>query len=320
MRIAFLGNGDFGVPALRALARSGHEVVSVVTRPDRSAGRGRRPAPTPVKAEALQLDIPVLEIADLKASDTADSLAALEAELWVVVAFPIIPAALLEIPPRGTVNLHASLLPLYRGAAPVQWALIRGEEVTGLTTFFIDAGVDTGGICLQREVAIEPGENAGELSGRLSTIGADLMLETVDRIEEGTAPRVPQEPALATPAPKLAKGDGELDWEVPARDLVNMIRGLNPWPGSFTFLHGERILVLRAAVVPESEIPWGSGEIPAPGVIGGFLEEGTPVVAAGDGKGVALTELQREGRRPAPGAEVARGMRCEEGDRFGAAG
>jgi methionyl-tRNA formyltransferase len=245
-------------------------------------------------------------------------MAGLDSDIWVVVAFPIIPAELLDIPPGGTVNLHASLLPRYRGAAPVQWALIHGEESTGLTTFFIDAGVDTGGICLQREVGILPEETAGELSERLSVIGAELMLETLDRVEEGTAPSIPQDPGLATPAPKLRKEDGLLDWSETAVRIVNRVRGMNPWPGSYSFLRGERILVLRARVVEGEALPWSGEDLPGPGAIGDFLEDGTPVVAAGDGVGVALTELQREGRRPAAGAEIIRGMRCEVGDIFGA--
>jgi methionyl-tRNA formyltransferase len=256
----------------------------------------------------------VIEIDDLKDPEAANTLKGLGAELWVVVAFPIIPDALLEIPLLGTVNLHASLLPRYRGAAPIQWALIEGASVTGVTTFFIDAGVDTGAICLQRETEIETEETAGELSERLSGLGAQLMLETLNRIEKGDAPRLPQDDAAAIRAPKLTKEDGALDWTLAGADLVNRIRGLNPWPGCYTGTEKGRLLLHRARLCGSEAIPW-SGEM-APGTVGGFLEDGTPVVAAGDGSGVALLEIQREGRRSSTGAEVARGLRWKGGERL----
>ncbi len=317
MRTAFLGNGVFGLPALEALARSGHELAALVTRPDREQGRGRRPSPTLTKVRAGELGLPVVEIDDLSSAAAAEALAALEAEIWAVVAFPIIPGELLTIPPAGTVNLHASLLPRYRGAAPVQWALINGEETTGVTTFFIDAGIDTGAICLQREVAIAPGENAGDLSARLARLGAALLLETLDRVEAGTAPRRPQNTALATPAPRLQKNDGEIDWTLPAAAIANRIRGLTPWPGAFTFLETERLMVLQARVISAEQLPWERDQLLRPGTLGGFDDDGTPVVSAGDGSGVALVSLQRESRSAAPGADVIRGLRCECGECFG---
>lgn len=316
MRIAFLGNGAFGLPTLRTLNESRYELIAVVTRPDRPAGRGRKPEPSATKAAALELGVPVVEVEDLHAPQSGAALRALAADLWVVVAFPILPDELLEIPPLGTINLHASLLPRYRGAAPVQWALINGESITGVTTFFIDAGVDTGAICLQRELAIEPEETAGELSERLALAGAELMLETVERIEAGDAPRIPQDEGLATRAPRLRKEDGALDWQGAGRDLTNRIRGLNPWPGCYTEAGGIRLLVHRARYVDRSRRPWREPLVP--GTVGGFLEDGTPVVAAGDGTGVALLELQREGKRIAGGAEVARGLRWKGGERLGA--
>jgi len=258
----------------------------------------------------------VVEVADLKEPETRDRLAALAAPCWVVVAFPILPSGLLDIPPRGIVNLHASLLPRYRGAAPIQWALLRGERVTGVTTFFIDTGVDTGAICLQREVAIEPEENAGELAGRLARAGAALMVETLDRLEAGTAPRLPQDPARSTPAPKLEKEAGRLDWTLPATDLVNRVRGLNPWPGTWTFCGGERILIRRARRAGAS----ASIGPAAAGTVAACLESGEPVVAAGGGEGVVLVEAQRAGRRPVRGSELARGLRGGGGERLGGGG
>jgi len=314
VRIAFLGNGAFGVPTLKALDDSIHKVVSVVTRPDRPEGRGRRVAPSPTKTTALELGIPVAEYEDLKSPQTGRLLKSLNADMWVVVAFPIIPEALLDIPALGIVNLHASLLPRYRGAAPVQWAIIRGETVTGVTTFFIDAGVDTGAVCLQREVGIGPEETAGELADRLAEVGAELIVETVVLVESREAPRIVQDQAMVTPAPKLNKADGEIDWCSGAIDVVNRVRGLNPWPGSYTFFKDERILVLRARCVSEEEIVRGRVETTAPGTIVGFLEDGSPVVVAGDGVGIALLDLQRAGRQPANGADVARGQRWQGGE------
>ena len=318
MRVAFLGNGIFGLPALEALVRSRHAITSLVTRPDRAQGRGRRQRPTLTKIRAGELDLPVVEIDSLESAAAAEELRALEADIWAVVAFPIIPDSLLSIPPAGTVNLHASLLPRYRGAAPVQWALINGEEVTGVTTFFIDAGIDTGAICLQREIAIDPRENAGDLSARLARHGAELLVETLDRVEAGTAERRPQDDALATPAPRLKKSDGLLDWHEPADRIVNRVRGLTPWPGAYTFLNAERMVVISARRISSGEVPWEEGAAPAPGTLAGYLVDGTPIVSTGSGEGIALLYLQRESRAAAPGADVIRGMHCECGECFGA--
>ena len=246
MNIAFLGNGSFGVPTLQEIHNSSHNLLSVVTRPDRPEGRGRKLAPSPVKVAALEMGLSVMEYGNLKDVETEEQFRSLKTDLWVVVAFPIIPESMLGISPLGIVNLHASLLPRYRGAAPVQWAIIKGESVTGVTTFFIDAGVDTGLICLQREVLIDPDETAGELSERLKYTGAKLMLETIDLVESGEAPRITQDSSVSSPAPKLKKSDGELDWKSGADEVINRIRGLNPWPGSFTHYNQERILVLKA--------------------------------------------------------------------------
>ncbi len=316
MNIAFLGNGSFGIPALQEIHDSSHHVLSVVTRPDRPEGRGRQPAPSPVKAAALEMGLPVLEYGNLKDVETEEQFRSLKTDLWVVVAFPIIPESLLGIPPLGVVNLHASLLPRYRGAAPVQWAIIKGESVTGVTTFFIDAGVDTGLICLQREVSIDPDETAGELSERLKYTGAKLMLETVDLVESGEAPRIAQDTSVSSPAPKLNKSDGELDWNLGADEVINRIRGLNPWPGSFTHYNRERILVLKARALLDTDDFQGETANLPPGSIAGFLKDGTPLVVAGDRRLIVMLQLQRAGRQPAGAADVARGLRMENGDMF----
>jgi methionyl-tRNA formyltransferase len=317
VRIAFLGNGAFGIPTFRALAASTHELIALVTRPDRAAGRGQRETASPLKEAADEGEVPVIEIADLQAPDTGPVLSELQCDLWVVVAFPIIPEPLLTIPPEGTINLHASLLPHYRGAAPVQWAIINGEEVTGVTTFFVDAGIDTGAICLQREVVIDEEEHAGELRQRLAEVGAALMRESVDLIAAGTAPRITQDSALATPAPAFTKEEGLIDWNRPASEIRNRIRGLQPWPGSFSSITGERVILLKTRIADRDEWPWGGGEAPPPGTLAGFLPGGEPVVVTGEGDGLVLLEIQREGRRPGTAAAVMRGLRCEPGARFG---
>lgn len=316
MNITFLGNGSFGVPALQEIHNSSHNLLSVVTRPDRPEGRGRKLAPSAVKVAALEMDLPVLEYGNLKDIETLEQFRSLKTDLWVVVAFPIIPESMLGFSPLGIVNLHASLLPLYRGAAPVQWAIIKGESVTGVTTFFIDAGVDTGLICLQREVSIDPAETAGELSERLKYIGAKLMLETIDLVESGEAPRIAQDSTVSSPAPKLNKSDGELDWNSGTDEVINRIRGLNPWPGSFTHYNRERILVLKARALLDTDDFQDAAVNRPPGSIAGFLKDGWPVVVTGDGCFIVLLQLQRAGRQPAIASDVARGLRVETGDRF----
>jgi len=185
-----------------------------------------------------------------------------------------------------------------------------------VTTFFIDAGIDTGGICLQREVEIEADENADGLLLRLADHGASLMLETIELIAAGKAPRTPQDPGLATPAPAFSKEDGLVDWDLPSNAIRNRIRGLQPWPGSYSTLRGERILLLKARPATAEEVPWEAGAAPPPGTLAGYLPNGLPVVATGGGEGLVLLEIQREGRRPGDGASVMRGLRSEPGVRF----
>jgi len=316
MKVAFFGNGAFGVPALRALAASSHDVRAVVTRPPRPAGRGRKLVSSPPAGAARDLGLDVVHAADLRDPGTVTALRGLDAGLWVVVAFPILPEGLLDIPPEGIVNLHASLLPAYRGAAPIQRAIMAGEDRTGVTTFFIEADVDTGAICLQREVEIGPTETAGELHDRLAAVGADLLVETVDRIEVGTMTPTPQDEERASPAPKISREEGLLDWSEDAEHLADRIRGLNPWPGTWTFYEEERIILRRARPAESAEIPWEGERTPRPGTVT-LLEDGTPAVAAGDGGAVVLLEIQRPGRKSVPGADAARGLRWEGGEELG---
>jgi len=308
VRVLFFGTSEFALPALEALLAR-HPVVGVVTQPDRPAGRGRRQTAPAVKRLAETHGLPCLQPPSLRAPGWAERLAALDPEIGVVAAYgQILPPAVLAVPPRGCVNLHASLLPRYRGAAPIQWAIIRGERETGLTTFVMDEGMDTGPILLQERVAIGPEETAGELARRLAAQGAALLLETLERLAAERLTPVPQPSGPAVMAPRLAKEDGWIDWGRSAEEIVNLIRGANPWPGAATAVPSGRLLLWRARALP------GEGEpgslLPGPG--GGL------VIAAGQGV-VRPVEVQPENRRAMSWEEFLRGARLAPGARFGPA-
>ncbi len=307
MRLVFMGTPDFAVPSLRRLAESGHTLAGVVTRPDRPRGRGQRLAPPPVKVAAQGLGVPVLQPASLRDANFLARLRGLEADLFAVVAFAILPKAVLQIPKLGSVNVHPSLLPKYRGAAPINWAIIRGEEETGVTVFRLSLRVDAGDMLLQRRVPIGPDETAGELYERLKVLGADLLLEAVDVLAKGEVRPVPQPKEGVTRAPRLEKKDGRINWTAEAGAIRNLIRGTNPFPGAFTQWKGKDLKVHRAVVVE------GSG---APGeVVRSDGKEGL-VVAAGGGA-LALLEVQPAGRGRMSGAELVRGYRVGVGERLG---
>jgi methionyl-tRNA formyltransferase len=230
-----MGTPEFAVPPLTALLDAGYAVAAVCAQPDRPSGRGNRVAAGPVKALAARHGIPVLQFERIRRREGVAALTALAPDLFVTAAFgQILSPKVLAIPRMGTVNLHASLLPAYRGPAPVAWSIIQGERVTGVTTMMTDAGVDTGDILLSRPVEILPEETAGELTARLAAVGADLLVETIRRLERGDCPRVPQDEAKATRQPMLEKAHGRVDWTLPAATIVNWVRGVTPWPGAFT--------------------------------------------------------------------------------------
>ena len=303
MRVLFYGTPAFALPTLRALLAR-HRVVAVVTQPDRPAGRGQRAQAPPVKIAALEHGIPVLQPERLREPGWPERLATHAADVAVVVAFgQILPPAVLAVARQGSVNVHASLLPRYRGAAPVAWAIIRGERETGITTFQMDAGMDTGPVLLQRATPIGPDETAGDLAERLAALGAETLLETLDRLE-GLRP-VPQDSRSATMAPRLRKEDGSLDWTESAVALAARIRGVNPWPGAVTVAPSGRLRIWRARPLP------GRGE---PGVL-------TPVdgqVAVGTGAGLLVPlEVQPENRRPMAWDAYLRGARLAPGAPLG---
>lgn len=246
MPIIFFGSPRFAVPSLNALFEAGEEVALVVTQPDKIRDRGHKILPTPVKTFAKELNIPVLDPSSLKDGAFIDKLSLIRPEFIIVVAYgKILPPKILDIPTSGCINLHASLLPKYRGAAPIQWAIIKGEEKTGVTTMLMDEGLDTGPIFLKRELKIEDEDNAESLSKKLSEIGASLLVETIRGIRDGIIKPFPQqgEPSYA---PQLKKEDGKIDWNKSATEIFNIIRGTYPWPGAYCLIGAERVKILKA--------------------------------------------------------------------------
>jgi methionyl-tRNA formyltransferase len=304
LRLLFYGTPAFALPAFEAVRRH-HTIVAVVTQPDRPAHRGQRLTAPPVKQAALAAGLPVLQPARLRDPDWPERLRALGVDLAVVVAFgQILPQAVLDAPARGSINIHGSLLPRYRGAAPIQWAIIRGETVTGITTFQMDAGMDTGAVLLTAATPIGAEETAGELSERLAVLGAEVILDTLARLD--TLTPVPQRHEAATLAPRLKKSDGVLDWRRPATELVNLVRGCNPWPGAGTDAPGGPLTVWRARAV--------AGDAP-PGTL--IPHERTLAVAAGAGAVLPL-EVQPESRRAVAWDDYLRGARLTAGRRLAA--
>lgn len=298
MRLAFLGTPAFAVPALEALLRAGHDVIEAVTQPDRPKGRGRVLAPSPVKEAAQRAGVPIYQPERIRRPEAVAHLAELRPDIMIVVGYgQIIPQSVIDIPPRGIVNVHASLLPKYRGAGPIQWAILNGETRTGVTIMKIDAGLDTGDMLLKVETEIGPDENAMELGRRLSVLGSGLLVEALSRLDEIQPEK--QDPAQATYAPVLKKEDGRIDWTQSAQAIHNRVRGLQPWPGAFTTFRGQVLQIWRSRP--------GTGASGAPGTISGTT------VACGEGA-LELLEVQLQGRRRVSGADFANGQRITKGE------
>jgi len=288
--IVYMGTPDFAVPALMTLAQSRHTVALVVTQPDRPKGRGCKVCCTQVKEAAQLHGLPVAQPLSVKDPEFLDQVRALSPDLFVVAAFgQILPPELLDIPRWGAINIHASLLPKYRGAAPIHHAILNGDPVTGVTIMQMDRGMDTGDILISREIPIAPADTAGSLHDRLSILGADLLVETLDALSDGTMHPVPQDHTRATYAPMLKKQDGKIDWQRPAHELEAFIRGMSPWPGAFTLFGDKRLLIYQGrAIVGTYQAPPGT-------VVQGFDDELR--VATGQGA-LAIEELQpASGRR-----------------------
>jgi len=310
MRLVFMGTPDFALPSLKALTSSGHTLAAVVTQPDSPQGRGQHLFPPPVKMEAEAAGIKVLQPQKLSDPAFLDELGRLSPDLIVVVAFGrILRPEVLQLPRLGCMNVHASLLPKYRGAAPIAWAIIKGEKQTGVTTFKMDEGMDTGDIYLQETVEINPSDTAESLAIRLSEVGARLLLRTVEGIEAGTLTPTLQDHTQATPAPMLTKEQGEVDWRLPAHQIADLVRGLIPWPGAYTFYKDERWKILKVCVIQEDRS--GLGGLGRPGQVVKVEKQGAQVST---GRGIlALEELQPAGGRRMTFQEYLAGHPVEEG-------
>ncbi|MDZ7285125.1 MAG: methionyl-tRNA formyltransferase [candidate division KSB1 bacterium] len=310
LKVVFMGTPAFAVPSLEKLLEQRVPVVAVVTGEDKRAGRGQQLRPSAVKQCALAHGLTVLQPARLDDPGLVDSLQRLRADVFVVVAFRILPPQVFRIPPRGTINIHAALLPKYRGAAPMQWAIINGETETGVTTFLINENVDAGQVLLQRRTPIGPEETLGELHDRLSQLGAELLLETLQQMQQGTLVPQPQV-GEATPAPKITDALAEIDWQRPAVAICNLVRGLSPVPGAFTRWQGKILKILRSRVVPAR-----SGDLTPGSVHHVDARSGELLVATGAGV-LAVTELQLAGRRAMKTAEFLLGHRLMAGEKLG---
>ncbi|MDO8750965.1 MAG: methionyl-tRNA formyltransferase [Dehalococcoidia bacterium] len=302
MRTVFMGTPEFALPVIEGLLTGDYQLVGVYTRPDQPAGRGRQPAPPPVKTYALSRGLPVFQPRSLRREEAVRELASLQPEVIVVAAYGrILPPEALAVPPRGVLNIHPSLLPKYRGPSPVITALLDGESVTGVTVMLLDEGMDTGNILAQRQTAILPHETAGELTHRLFRLGAELLLEVLPKWTAGELKPVPQEEAMATITRLYTKEDGDMDWSLPAAVLERRLRALQPWPGCYTRWEGKLLKVLDGAAAGEvSTAP--PGQVVA-------LPRGSAfalAVAAGQGL-LGLAEVQLEGRKAQAAEEFLRG-------------
>jgi len=308
LNLVFCGTPAFAVPTLEKLVESGFAVRLVVTQPDRPRGRGMELTPSPVKQRALQLGLQVSQPDKIKNNQEFRSqLAAIAPDAIIVVGYGrIIPQWMIDLPPLGNLNLHASLLPRYRGAAPVQWAVARGESVTGVTTMRIDAGLDTGDILLQKEIPITPQDTAVTLAPRMAATGADLMVETLRGLQAGTVQPRPQDHAKATLAPILKKGDGQIDFHLTAQEILNRLRGFQPWPGAYTSFRGKNLQLWAAQPVERAAT---TAEM--------LVENGRLMVGCGPGSALELLEVQLEGKKRMPAADFVHGHQPRTGEKLG---
>ena len=296
LKIVFMGSPDFAVPTLDRLSESRHEILCVVSGTDKRRNRRGKPVPTAVKKRALELRLPTLDVDDVKSDRFEEELKKLDADLFVVVAFKILPPNILEIPEKGSINLHASLLPKYRGAAPIHWAVIRGEKETGCTVFFLEKSVDTGSIIGRVKTSIKPNETTGDLYERLKDLGAELVVDSVDKIAADNVDTIEQNDEEATSAPKLFRENTKLDFDQSAQGVHNKIRGLNPFPKAWCNYDGEKMNVYKSEVVTgyrlePGELTWDDDKL---------------IVGCGSGA-VELKEIQLPGTKKLSGQDFANG-------------
>jgi methionyl-tRNA formyltransferase len=310
MRVAFFGSPRAALPSLERLLQAGHSVGLIITQPDRPAGRGKEPTPPPVKEAALRHGIPVIQPEKIrKDAAAAEAIRKAEPEIIVVVAYgQIIPASIINLPRYHSVNVHFSVLPKYRGAAPVQWAILSGERRTGVTIFELNEKMDEGDILDQLEVDIRPRENARDLEDRLARLGADLLVRTLERID--ALPHHPQVHALASLAPRLHKEQGRIDWADGADSIDRLVRAFTPWPGAFTFFCGQRLIIRSGSPQTPPSPPVQPGRVAA------LRREGI-VVGCGGGSAYLIERLQRENKKEMAAADFLRGTRIEVGERLG---
>lgn len=314
MKIVFMGTPQAAVPALQKILDDRHEVVAVYTQPDRPAGRGNKLTAPPVKEFALQNNLTVFQPTKIKTPEALELFQSHQADVAVVVAYGrILPEGFLNAFPKGAINVHFSLLPKYRGAAPVNWAIVKGEKTTGVTTMQMDVGLDTGDILLQSETEIGAEENSIELMSRLSFIGADLLSETLGKIDE--LPRIPQNHDLATHAPIMKKEDGLIDWNLTAQEITNCVRGFQPFPTSYTFWNGKKLTIWKTnlALCPSVELltnPPQSGTVE-------FVSKDSLLIYCNGTVLLGIQELQLEGKRRMTARDFLNGMKIEVGEKLG---
>ena len=313
MKLIFMGTPEFAVPSLERLMLDGQEIAAVFTQPDKPAGRGKHLHAPPVKLLALSRGIPVHQPAKIKTNEEVRAIfEAISPDACVVAAYgKILPGWMLAVPRLGCINVHASLLPKYRGAAPINWAIANGESTTGITIMKMDAGMDTGPTLAKRETAIGDEENAPELSARLARLGAELLSETLPRVERNEIEPMPQNESEASYAPMLKREDGLIDWKLSARRIVNRVRAFQPWPGTFTSFRGGRLIVWRAreaAGLPLTELA-DAGTILS-------IDEGGMTIACASSTALLIEEVQVEGKRRMPAREFANGARLKVEDRI----
>ena len=308
-RIIFMGTPQFAVPTLETIIREKYEILSVVTQPDRPKGRGRKLATSPVKAVAQENNLKILQPERLD-DRFLEAIVPLRPDLFVVIAFgQIIPGKILSSARRGGINIHASLLPRYRGSAPIQWAIINNERTTGLTSMFMDEGLDTGPILLKQEADILEGETAGELHDRLAVLAPDLLIRTLQGLAEGIVREIAQDDSLATYTSKLTKEQGLIDWSWPAERLYGLIRGLDPWPGASTYCNGKPLKLFRCLLADTSR------KYSTPGRVKDFTDRGLEIET---GRGtVIVNEFQSPGKRRLPAREFIQGSRIGPGSVLG---
>ncbi|HIX25882.1 MAG TPA: methionyl-tRNA formyltransferase [Candidatus Lachnoclostridium avicola] len=305
MRIVFMGTPDFSVPALEALVKGGHQVIAAVTQPDKPKGRGKAVLMTPVKEKALEMGIPVYQPVKVREPEFVKTLADLAPDVIVVVAFgQILPKSILEIPRYGCVNIHASLLPKYRGAAPIQWAVIDGEKETGVTTMFMNEGLDTGDMLEKEVVPLDPKETGGSLHDKLSAVGGRLILSTLKGLEDGTLKGTPQTDEGSCYAKMLKKSLGDIDWTMGGAAIERLIRGLNPWPSAYTSLHGKTLKIWDADVTDRE---YGV----EPGTVAEVSKDQL-IIQTGKGS-LSVRSLQLEGKKRMDIQDFLRGYSLEKG-------